>query len=372
VAKLKVDIEEYKESLKRRIGATHEVLRKVISRAKSAPKRIVLPEANEAAILRACNIILDEKMAKPILLGLPAEIKKLAAELDLGDMLKEVEILDPAESPLYPKYVEQYWKLRERKGINKALAERHMKLRHQFGMMMVNEGDADGMVCGYTLEYPEIIKPTLEIVGARSDHGYVVGMYMMIFKDHSVKFFADATVNVAPDDKRLAEIAILVSDAVKELGIEPHVAMLSYSSYGSARYDLSERVMRAVDTVRKQRPDIEIDGELQADFAVDYARLKEEFPFARLTQEANVLVFPNLSSANIAYKLLQKLGNAEAVGPILLGERKPITVLARGCSVNTIVNMTAFTVMKAQGCFDSVAVAKMAQRAVAENPHAKR
>jgi malate dehydrogenase (oxaloacetate-decarboxylating)(NADP+) len=247
-----------------------------------------------------------------------------------------------------------------------------MKLPHEFGMMMVSEGDADGMVCGYTMEYPEIIRPTLEIIGPRGDHEYVVGMYMMIFKDHSVKFFADATLNVAPDDKRLSEIAILVADAVKELGIEPHVAMLAYSSYGSARYDLAERVAHAVEMVRAQRPDIEIDGELQADVAVDYAQLKEDFPFTRLTQAANVLVFPNLSSANISYKLLQKLGGAEAIGPILLGERRPVTVLARGCSLNTIVNMTAFTVMKAQGCFDSTEVEKMAQRQGADRPQAKR
>jgi malate dehydrogenase (oxaloacetate-decarboxylating)(NADP+) len=372
VAKFKIDLEEYKEQLQRRIGGTHEVLRKVISRAKSQPKRIVFPEANEPAILRACQVIVDEGIAKPILLGNPAEITKLIKELDLGDLLTEVELVDPWNAPRYAKYVEEYWKLRQRKGINRALAERHMKVRHEFGLMMVHEGDADGLVCGYTMEYPEIIKPTLEIVGARTDHQYVVGMYMMILKDGSVRFFADATINLRPDVTKLAEIAILVADAVKELGIQPHVAMLSYGSYGSARYELAERVADAVELVRQQRPDIEIDGELQADFAVDFAQLKAEYPFTRLTQAANVLVFPNLSSANISYKLLQKLGGAEAVGPILLGESKPITALARACSLNTIVNMTAFTVMKAQGCFDSAAVEKMAARASAAPPQAAR
>jgi malate dehydrogenase (oxaloacetate-decarboxylating)(NADP+) len=368
VAKVKVNLEEYKEQLERRIGGTHEVLRKVIGRAKADPKRIVFPEAHEPAILRACRVILDEGIAKPVLLGVPAEIAKLAKELELEDLLPDVEIIDPLHSDLFPKYVEQYWKLRERKGINKLLAERHMRHPHEFGMMMVNGGDADGMVCGYTMEYPDIIRPTLEIVGPRHDHDYVVGMYMMLFKDRSVRFFADATINIHPSETQLAEIAILVADAVKEMGIDPHVAMLSYGSYGSARYELSERVVRAMELVRKQRPDIEIDGELQADVAVDYTELKAEYPFTRLTQAANVLVFPNLSSANVSYKLLQKLGGAEAVGPILLGERKPVTALGRGCSLNTIVNMTAFTVMKAQGCFDSAGVEKMYQRATADPP----
>jgi malate dehydrogenase (oxaloacetate-decarboxylating)(NADP+) len=217
------------------------------------------------------------------------------------------------------------------------------------------------------MEYPDIIRPTLEIVGRRPDHNYVVGMYMMLFKDRSVRFFADATINVKPSESQLAEIAILVADAVKELGLEPHVAMLSYGSYGSARYDLSARVVRAMELVRQQRPDIEIDGELQADVAVDYEELKAEYPFTRLTKAANVLVFPNLSSANIAYKLLQKLGGAEAVGPILLGENRPVTALGRGCSINTIVNMTAFTVMKAQGCFDATGAAQMVERAAADH-----
>jgi malate dehydrogenase (oxaloacetate-decarboxylating)(NADP+) len=308
-------------------------------------------------------VILDEGIAEPVLLGAHADIARAARMNELEDVVKEVKIIDPLTSALRPKYIEQYWKLRERKGINRHLAERHMRHPHEFGMMMVNGGDADGMVCGYTMEYPDIIRPILEIVGRRPDHNYVVGMYMLIFKDRSVRFFADAAINVKPSESQLAEIAILVADAVKELGLDPHVAMLSYGSYGSARYDLSERVVRAMELVRGQRPDIEIDGELQADVAVDYEALKAEYPFTRLTKAANVLVFPNLSSANISYKLLQKLGGAEAVGPILLGENKPVTALGRGCSINTIVNMTAFTVMKAQGCFDSALVEKMHQRA---------
>jgi malate dehydrogenase (oxaloacetate-decarboxylating)(NADP+) len=373
VAQKPVDMEEYVERLKRRIGATHEVLVRVRTRAKAQPKRIVFPEATTPAVLRAVQTIVDENIAKPILLGVPADIKKTAAELELGDVLGKCEIIHPQDSPLYASYVEKYWALRSRKGINKALAQRHMWRRHQFGMMMVREGDADGYVAGYTMEYPETMRPALQIIGIRPEYKRVVGMYMMIFKGGGVKFFADATVNIAPNDQTLAEVAMQVADAVKELGITPHVAMLSYSNFGSARYDQSERVARAVAMVRERRPDLEIDGELQADVAVDYEMLKEEFPFCRLTEAANVLIFPNLSAGNIAYKLMQKLGGAEAVGPILLGIRKPVTVLARGCSAETIVNMTAVTVMKAQGAFDAAAVEKMAARVApdgAVNPHA--
>jgi malate dehydrogenase (oxaloacetate-decarboxylating)(NADP+) len=372
VAKTPVDLEEYKESLKRRIGATHEVLHRVRSRAKAQPKRIVFPEGNTPAILRACQTIVDEGLAKPVLLGVRAEIEQAVRELDLGDLVNKVEIINPQASPLYAGYVEKYWRQRGRRGVNRALAQRHMKRHLQFGLMMVHEGDADGLVSGQTREYPETIRPALQIIGTRPEYRRVVGMYMMILKGGAVKFFADATVNVAPTDETLAEIAIQVADAVKELGITPHVAMLSYSNFGSARYDQAERVAKATEMVRQRRPDLEIDGELQADVAVDYEMLKEEFPFTSLTEAANVLIFPNLSAGNVSYKLMQKLGGAEAVGPILLGMKKPVTVLALGSAANTIVNMTAFTVMKAQGSFDGTAVEKMAARAdAATNAHAK-
>jgi malate dehydrogenase (oxaloacetate-decarboxylating)(NADP+) len=372
VAKFKIDLEEYRESLKRRIGATHEVLHRVRARAKAHPKRIVFPEGATPAILRACQTILDESIAHPILLGARQEIEQQVRDLELGDLLNRVEIVDPLSSPNRERYVETYWRLRQRKGISRQLAQRHLTRPSAFGMMMVHEGEADGLVCGHTMQYPETIRPALQIVGLKPEHQRVVGMYMMILKGGEVKFFADATVNVAPTDQVLADIAIQVADAVKGLNICPHTAMLSYSNFGSARYDQSERVARAVELVRAQRPDLEIDGEMQADVAVDYGYMKEMFPFSRLTEAANVLIFPNLSAGNVAYKLMQKLGGAEAVGPILLGIRKPITVLSPGCPVGNIVNMTAFTVMKAQGLFDSAAVEKMATRAGEDNPHTLR
>jgi malate dehydrogenase (oxaloacetate-decarboxylating)(NADP+) len=367
VAQVKVDLEEYKEQLKRRIGATHEVLHRVRSRARAKLTRIVFPEGANPTILRACHAIVDEHIAKPVLLGVPSEIEALIKDLDLGDLLTKLEVINPQASPLYESYVEKYWKSRERKGVNRALAARHMKRHHQFGMMMVREGDADGLVSGHTMEYPETIRPALQILGLRPDCKRVVGMYMMILKGGGVKFFADATVNIRPDAETLAEIAIQVADAVKELGITPHVAMLSFSNFGSAPDTASTRMKQATEIVRARRPDLEVDGEIQADVAVDYAALKEEFPFTTLTEAANVLIFPNLSSGNVAYKLVQKLGGAEAVGPILLGFNKPVTVLARGSSTNTIVNMTAFTAAKAQGSFDVTDAQRLAARA---NDHA--
>jgi malate dehydrogenase (oxaloacetate-decarboxylating)(NADP+) len=247
--------------------------------------------------------------------------------------------------------VDVYWNLRNRKGVTREVALRHMMRRTQFGMMMVREGQADGICAGWTLEYPEVIRPALQIVGTRPGVRRAAGMYMMVFKN-DVKFFADATINIDPDAETLADIAVQVADAVREFDLQPRVAMLSFSNFGSAPHPQTERVRRAVQLVRERRPDLEIDGEMQADVAVDYAELKDQFPFARLRDEANVLVFPDLASGNIAYKLVGRLGGAEAIGPIVLGVRKPVTVLARGCPVSTIVNMAAITVMKAQGEFD--------------------
>jgi malate dehydrogenase (oxaloacetate-decarboxylating)(NADP+) len=226
-----------------------------------------------------------------------------------------------------------------------------MGRRNPFGMMMVKMGDADGLVSGLTLSFPETIRPALQIIGMRPDCKRATGMYLMFLKNGDVKAFADATVNIDPDSETLAEIAIQVSDAVRELGMTPRVAMISFSNFGSASHPESDKVRDAVERVLARRPDLEIDGELQADTAVVYEEIRERFPFSRLTDDANVLIFPNLASGNVAYKLLSTLGGATAVGPILLGVQAPITVLPRNAPIETIVNMTAFTVGKAQAFF---------------------
>jgi malate dehydrogenase (oxaloacetate-decarboxylating)(NADP+) len=341
-ARLEIDLDEYRERLQRRIGgAQHTIMRRIVQRAKSAPKRIVFPEGDNIKVLRACQIVLDEGIARPILLGNEKHIRHRAAELDLD--LAGVEIVHPSDAPRHADYVKSFLDMRCRKGVTTAGAVRFVNRRIYFGMMMVHHGDADGLVAGLTAPYPETIRPALQVLGIRPDVRRATGMYMMLLKN-DVKFFADATVNIEPDAETLADTAIQVADAVKAFEVVPRVAMISFSNFGSAPHPESLKVAAAVELVRKRRPDIEIDGEVQADIAVDAEKLRELFPFSRLTDAANVLVFPSLAAGNAAYKVLEALGGATAIGPILLGVTKPVTVLPRDANVDTIVSMTAYTV----------------------------
>jgi malate dehydrogenase (oxaloacetate-decarboxylating)(NADP+) len=320
-----------------------------VLKAKESPRRIVFPEGEQPRVLRAARQIVDEGIAVPILLGSQAAIQAEIDELDLGDLGSRVEVVSPRESGNYERYVTEYWHLRQRKGITQSVARRVMGRRNAFGMMMVKMGDADGLLSGLTMSYPETIRPALQIIGRKKEVSRVSGMYMMVLKNGDVRFFGDATVNIAPSSETLAEVAVQMSDTVREFGLHPRVAMISFSNFGSAPAPESVKVARAVELVRAARPDIEVDGELQADTALDYEHLKEIFPFTRLTDSANVLVFPCLSSGNVAYKLMQTLGGATAIGPILLGVQAPITVVPRNASVENIVSMAAFTVYRAQG-----------------------
>jgi malate dehydrogenase (oxaloacetate-decarboxylating)(NADP+) len=295
-------------------------------------------------VLRACQIVLDEGIAKPILLGAEHKIRKRAADLDLD--LDGAEIIYPHDAPQLASYAHEYLDLRCRKGVTPLNAGRAVGLRINFGMMMVRRGDAAGLVAGLTATYPDTIRPALQILGIRPDVRRATGMYMMLLKN-DVKFFADATVNIDPDAETLADIAIQVADAVRGFEITPRIAMISFSNFGSAPHPESQRVAAAVEIVRRLRPDLEIDGEVQADIAVDAENLRELFPFSRLKEAANVLVFPSLAAGNAAYKVLAALGGATAIGPILLGVRKPVAVLPRDANVDTIVNMTAYTVARA-------------------------
>jgi len=344
-ARLTLDLEEYRERLQRRIGGTqHTIMRTIVQRAKSAPKRIVFPDGDNIKVLRACQIALDERIAHPILLGHERKIRQRAAELDLD--LEGVEILSPPDSPKHAAYAAEYLALRCRKGVTALNAGRLVNRRIHFGMMMVRAGDADGLVAGLTAPYPDTIRPALQILGIRPDVRRATGMYMMLLKNR-VKFFADATVNIDPDAETLADTAIQVADAARAFEVTPRIAMISFSNFGSAPHPESKKMADAVDIVRRRRPDLEIDGEVQADIAVDPEKLRELFPFSRLTDEANVLVFPTLAAGNAAYKVLAALGGATAIGPILLGVNKPVTVLPRDANVDTIVSMTAYTVARA-------------------------
>ncbi|HSY39233.1 MAG TPA: NADP-dependent malic enzyme, partial [Polyangia bacterium] len=324
-ARLTLDLDEYRERLQRRIGGTqHTIMRQIVQRAKSAPKRIVFPDGDNIKVLRACQIALDEKIARPILLGSERKIRQRAAELDLD--LEGVEIINPQDSPRHAAYATEYLALRCRKGVTASNATRLVNRRIHFGMMMVRTGDADGLVAGLTSPYPDTIRPALQILGIRPDVRRATGMYMMLLKN-GVKFFADATVNIDPDAETLADTAIQVADAARAFEVTPRIAMISFSNFGSAPHPESKKMAEAVDIVRRLRPDLEIDGEVQADIAVEPEKMRELFPFSRLTDEANVLIFPTLSAGNAAYKVLAALGGATAIGPILLGVNKPVTVL---------------------------------------------
>jgi malate dehydrogenase (oxaloacetate-decarboxylating)(NADP+) len=337
-ARLTLDIGEYRERLQRRIGGTqYTIMSRIVQRAQRAPKRIVFPDGDNIKVLRACQIIVDEGIAHPILLGHERKIGQRAEELDID--LAGIEVLNPSDA---------LKQLRCRKGVTAASAARLMNRRIHFGMMMVRRGDADGLVAGLTAPYPDTIRPALQILGIRSDVRRATGMYMMLLKN-DVKFFADATLNIDPDAETLADTAIQVADAAKAFEVVPRVAMISFSNFGSAPHPESIKVAKAVELVRQRRPDIEIDGEVQADIAVDADKMRELFPFTRLTDEANVLVFPSLAAGNAAYKVLAALGGATAIGPILLGVTKPVTVLPRDANVDTIVSMTAYTVARGAG-----------------------
>jgi malate dehydrogenase (oxaloacetate-decarboxylating)(NADP+) len=339
------DFEAYRDSLEARLGKSREVMRFFIHKAQTEPKRIVFPEGEEEKILRAAQVIIDEKIAEPILLGSRTFIKQRIQELGLE--LEGVTIINPSKSTRFDEYVTAYFTQRQRKGMTHSDAEHQMKTHNIYGMMMVELNDADGLISGLTQSYPETVRPALQIIGKRNGVKRIAGLYMMVFKNQTV-FIADATINIEPSEEELAEIALLTAEKVRQLAIEPRVAMLSFSNFGSTRHRLSEKVQRATEIVKRKAPGLIVDGEMMADTAVSRDILNEWFPFSELKEPANVLICPDLTSANIAYKLLGKLGGAVAIGPILIGIRKPVYLLTPGNDVNDIVNMTAMAVFDVQ------------------------
>jgi malate dehydrogenase (oxaloacetate-decarboxylating)(NADP+) len=345
VARIQIDIDEYRESLEKRLGKSREVMRFMINKARQNPKRVVFPEGNNQKILRASHLIMDEGIGQPILLGRENIIREAAQELNVS--LDGIEIIHPASSPKYESYVETFFKLRQRKGITMTEAHQMMRTPNVFGSMMVHVGDADALVSGVTMHYPETIRPALQIVGIRKGVSRVAGMYLMIVKGE-VYFFADATVNIEPSPEDLAEIAILAAETARRFDVEPRVAMLSFSNFGSAKHPLVDKVREATKLVKQKAPNLIVDGEMQADTAVVPEMLEGIYPFNLLKGKANVLIFPDLQSGNIAYKLMQRLGGAEAIGPILMGMNKPVHVLQHGFDVHEVVNMAAIAVVDAQ------------------------
>ncbi len=339
------DMAKYIEHLESTQGKSKEIMRMIINKAKSDPKKVVFPEGEHEKTLRAAQILVEEGIAKPILIGDKKKIEQKMAELNIEI---DLPIIDPAESELTEKYVEELYLLRQRKGLTLSESQRLLrrKSRTHFGAMMVHMGDADALLGGIDTHYPETIRPALEVVGKQKGLSSVHGLYMMVFKN-DVYFLADTTVTIDPTAEELAETAILAAEKVRMLDIEPRVAMLSFSNFGSVNHPQCKKVKRAGEIVKERAPDLIVEGEMQADTAVT-PELLEGFTFSKLKTKANILIFPDLSSGNICYKLLHHLGGAEAIGPILMGMNKPVHVLQRGDSVDDIVKMAAIAVVDVQ------------------------
>ena len=345
VAREFIDLEGYRDRLESRLGRARGLMRGLINRAQRAPKRIVFPEGEEPKIIRAASLIVDDGIAFPILLGNPARIAQVAEEHRIP--MTDISIEDPATSPRREGYAQFMWQLRQRKGLSLEEARRQLFNGNYFGSCMVAQGDADALLSGVNLHYPETIRPALQVIGAHPSARLVSGLYMLV-TDRHVVFCGDTTVNIDPDAEELAQIGYAASRIARTLGIDPRIAMLSFSNFGSVKHPDAAKMARAAELLRERDPSLVVEGEMQADTAFDPEILERDYPFSALKEEANVLIFPNLSAGNIAYKLLHRLGGATAIGPILVGMRHPVHVLERGADVQDIVNMAAVAVVDAQ------------------------
>ncbi|MCJ0741458.1 NADP-dependent malic enzyme [Pedobacter montanisoli] len=345
--KVITDWDAYAEELKARLGGDDALMRAVTTKAKTDPKRVVFAEADNYKILKAAQIVKDDNIAIPILLGNKERIQSIIDENALE--LEGVQIIDPLqEAERIKKYAQALYEKRQRRGVTLIEATKFMRDRNYFGASMVEFGEADAMISGLTKNYASTIKPALHVIGTEPGVNRVAGMYMMMTQKGPV-FFGDTTVNVDPTVEELVDITLLIEKSVRKFNVHPRIAMLSYSNFGSNQGDIPEKTRKAVKILHEKYPEIIVDGEMQGNFAINNTMLKDNFPFSRLADApANTLVFPNLESGNIAYKLLQELGGAEAVGPILLGMKKPVHIVQLGSSVREIVNMVTIAVVDSQ------------------------
>lgn len=349
VARRKItDMEAYRTELTNRLGKDNKLMRSLADKAKLNPKRIVFSEADNYKILKAAQMVRDEGIAKPILLGNRQKIESIAEEnfVDITDM----PIYDPLteEENRRNDFGDMLWQRRQRRGLTRYDARKLMRDRNYFGAMMVETGMADAMISGLTRKYGQPIRPALEIIDLQPGVQRVAGLYIMVTKKGPY-FFADTTMNTDPTAEELQDIAVLTANTVKQFNITPRIAMLSYTNFGSATGEVPDKVGKAVSLLHKNYPGLIVDGDVQANFAINNNLLKEQFPFSTLVdKDVNTFIFPNLAAGNIAYKLLQELGGAEAIGPVLMGLNKPVHVLQLGSSVREIVNMITIAVVDAQ------------------------
>ena len=343
VARRHIDIDAYPDELRKRQGLGGIVMQTIIRKAQQNPKRVVLADGAHPRILRAAYIIEQEGIGTPILLADPDDVEAQLGRLQLD---YKPTVVPPLSCEKHEEYAHVLYELRRRKGVTLGSARQLVRQPNYLGALMVQTGDADAFVSGLTYNYPDVLRPALRVVGTRQDVSIISGVYLMIVHDR-LYFFADATVNPDPTAEQLAEIAIEAAEVAETFGKEPHVAMISFSNFGSTRYPQSEKVRKATKLVKQLRPTLNVDGEMQVDTAVSPDFMEENFPFSKV-RDANVLVFPNLDAANAAYKLLARLGGAQAIGPILRGMAKSIHVIPTGSEVRDIVNATALAVVEAQ------------------------
>ena len=338
------DMGAYLRRLEAMLSRSREVMSVVIEKARRNPKRIVFPEGEHPKILRAAKILAEEGICTPVLLARETKVDELARDLQLP--MDKIELVHTEHSPRLAEYAARLEESRRRSGLTAESAQRLVRIRNFYGPLMLEAGHADGVISGLTQSYPETIRPALQIVGTAPGVRRVSGLYILMLKDRTF-FFADTTVNIDPTAEELAEIALLTADAVRRFDIEPRLALISFSNFGSNTHASALKVKKAVELLQKARPGLPVDGEMQADYAVVAELLEAEYPWTKVRQP-NVLIFPNLESANAAYKLVWRLAGAEAIGPILLGMAKPVHVLQRGADVADIVNMAAIAVVDAQ------------------------
>ena len=344
-----MDWDKYKEELRERMGIDHAIMRTMTAKAKANPKRVVFSDANNLKVLQAARIVKDEGIAIPVLLGKAERINKLAKEngVDISD-LELVDSTSATNDKQRVKYAELLFDKRKRRGISKVDAQRSMYDRNYYGVAMVESGEVDAMISGATTQYADVIRPALQIVGKRDDVRKIAGMYIMNTK-RGPYFFADTTVNMEPNADDLVDIALLANEKVKEFGVDPVMAMLAYSNFGSNEGNSSIRTSKAVSLLHESHENVMIDGEMQANFALNKDLRSERYPFSKLgNRDVNTLIFPNLSSGNIAYKMMQEIGSSEAIGPVLMGLKKPIHVLQLASSVREIIDMATIAVVDAQ------------------------
>jgi len=342
VARKEIKIDSYLDQLAGRMGKSAQVMRTMELKAKQNPKRLVFAEGENPKIIRAASALVSQGIAEPILLGRPEEITEQCKQLGLNFSF---DIVSPQQSDKRRTYAQAFYEQRQRSGVSLAHSRELMRSANYFGLMMVEHGDADAFISGLTFNYPDVLGPALQVIGPQEDR-WVSGVYLMLVEEKTY-FFTDASVIIDPTEDQLAAIALNAADLAERFDVEPRIAMLSFSNFGSVRHPQSQKVQRATQIVKKQRPDLQVDGEMQADTAVVPELMKLNYPFSQV-KGPNVLVFPDLAAANTSYKLLSRLGNAEAIGPILVGMSKPVHILEMGADVRDIVNVSILAVVDAQ------------------------